>query len=120
MDERKAFWLTAAEQYFEDCRRAASSVRVSEFASCMQLTAVQLAREFRAAVGVGVKEHFCAMQIAWAKDLLRTTGQSTARIAIISGFGTPRTFYRAFRRSAGLSPTAFRKEMSLGEAEIRP
>jgi transcriptional regulator GlxA family with amidase domain len=120
MDEKKAFWLAAAERYIEDCRRSASSVRVSEFASSMKRTAVQIGREFQAAVGVGVKDHFSTLQIAWAKELLRTTGHSTARIAVDSGFGTARTFYRAFKRSAGISPTEFRKEMSLGEPEFGP
>ncbi len=120
MDERKAFWLSEAERYIEECRRTASSVRVSEFASSMERTAVQLGREFQAAVGVGVKDHFFRLQIARAKELLRTTGHSTARIAVDSGFGTPRTFYRAFKRSAGISPTEFRKEMSLGEPEFGP
>jgi transcriptional regulator GlxA family with amidase domain len=120
MDERKAFWLAEAERYVDECRRNASSVRVSEFAYGMKRTAVQLGREFQAAVGVGVKDHFSTLQIARAKELLRTTGHSTARIAIDSGFGTPRTFYRAFKRSAGVSPTEFRKEMSLGEAEFGP
>jgi AraC family transcriptional regulator of arabinose operon len=120
MDERKAFWLGAAERYMEDCRRNASSVRVSEFATSMQRTAVQVGREFQAAVGVGVKDHFSALQIALAKELLRTTGHSTTRIAIDAGFGTARTFYRAFKRSAGISPTKFRKEMSLGAPEFRP
>src|SRR5712691_10119459 len=120
MDEMKAFWLSEAERYIEDCRRTATSVRVSEFASRMDLTAVQLAREFQSAVGIGVKDHFSIQQIDFAKELLRTTGHSTARIAIHSGFGTPRTFYRAFKRSAGVSPTAFRKEMSLGATEFGP
>jgi len=120
MDERKAFWLAAAARYVEDCRRTASSVRVSEFATSMKRTSVQLGREFQAAVGVRVKDHFSTLQIARAKELLRTTGHSTARIAVDSGFGTPRTFYRAFKRSAGMSPTGFRKEMSLGEPEFGP
>ena len=120
MDEKRAFWLAAAEQYIEDCRRTATSVRVSEFASRMDRTAVQLAREFQSAVGIGVKDHFSIQQIDFAKELLRSTGHSTARIAIHSGFGTPRTFYRAFKRSAGVSPTAFRKEMSLGGTEFGP
>ena len=114
-----AFWITAAERYIEDCRSTATSVRVSEFASRMERTAVQVGREFQAAVGVGVKDHFSTLQIALAKELLRTTGHSTARIAIDSGFGTARTFYRAFKRSAGISPTEFRKEMSLGGPEFR-
>jgi len=120
MDDQKAFWLAAAERYIDDCRRSATSVRVSEFASRMKRSAVQLGREFQSSVGLGVKDYFSRRQIDFAKELLRTTGQSTARIAVHSGFGTARTFYRAFKRSAGLSPTAFRKEMSLGEPEFRP
>ncbi|HXH37652.1 MAG TPA: helix-turn-helix domain-containing protein [Thermoanaerobaculia bacterium] len=120
MDEVRAFWLAAAERYIEDCWRNATSVRVSEFAVCMKRTAVQLGREFQASVGIGVKDYFSRRQIDCAKKLLRTTGQSTAQIAIDSGFGTARTFYRAFKRSAGRSPTAFRKEMSLGKPEFGP
>jgi AraC-like DNA-binding protein len=120
MDDMKAFWLAAAERYIDDCRRSSSSVRVSEFASRMKRSAVQLGREFQSSVGLGVKDYFSRRQIDFAKELLRTTGQSTARIALHSGFGTARTFYRAFKRSAGLSPTAFRKEMSLGEPDFRP
>jgi AraC-like DNA-binding protein len=120
MRDEKAFWLAAAERYIEDCCRSGSSVRVSEFASLMNRTAVQLAREFRSSAGIGVKDYFSRRQIDCAKELLRTTGQSTAQIATDSGFGTARTFYRAFKRSAGQSPTAFRKEMSLGGPEFRP
>ena len=120
MDDKRAFWLDAAERYIEDCCRNGSTVRVSEFASLMERTAVQLAREFQASAGIGVKVYFSRRQIACAKELLRTTGQSTAQIAVDSGFGTARTFYRAFKRSAGQSPTAFRKEMSLGEPEFGP
>lgn len=120
MDDQKAFWLAAAERYIDECRRSRSSVRVSEFASRMKRSAVQLGREFQASVGIGVKDYFSIRQIDFAKELLRTTGHSTARIALHSGFGTARTFYRAFKRSAGISPTTFRKEMSLGETEFRP
>jgi AraC-like DNA-binding protein len=120
MGQEKAFWLDAAERYIEDCRRSASTVRVSEFALRMGRTAVQLSREFRSSAGLHVKDYFSTRQIDWAKKLLRTTGRSTAEIAIDSGFGTARTFYRAFKRSAGQSPTAFRKEMSLGGTEIGP
>jgi methylphosphotriester-DNA--protein-cysteine methyltransferase len=80
MDDGKAFWLAAAERYIEDCCRNGSTVRVSEFASLMERTAVQLAREFQASAGIGVKVYFSRRQIACAKELLRTTGQSTAQI----------------------------------------
>jgi AraC-like DNA-binding protein len=111
MTDPRVRWLAAAERYLEECRRNGSSVRVSEFATRMKRTAVQLAREFRCDVGIGVKEYFSMRQIDCAKDLLRTTGQSTAQIAVDSGFGTIRSFYRAFKRSVGCSPTSFRKEL---------
>jgi len=120
MEDEKGFWLAAAERYIEDCRADGSTPRASELASRVRRTAVQLAKEFHSAVGLGVKDYLSARQIERAKELLRTTGRSTAEIAADSGFGTTRTFYRAFKRSAGLSPTAFRKEMSLATPDIGP
>jgi AraC-like DNA-binding protein len=110
----KAFWVTAAESYLLECRARATSVRASEFAHNMNRTPTQLAREFHHSVGSTVKDYFSLRQIEHAKELLCNTARSTAHIASAAGFGTARSFYRAFRRAAGLSPTAFRKEMSLG------
>jgi AraC-like DNA-binding protein len=117
--ENANFWLVEAESYLAECRRRASCVRASEFASRMQRTPVQLAREFRATVGWCVKEHLESLQIERAKELLRTTRSSTAEIALDAGFGTARSFYRAFRRRTGVSPTEYRKEMSLAEPPFR-
>lgn len=114
MNDVRAFWIAAAESYILECREGATSVRASEFALRMNRTPVQLAREFHTSVGSTVKDYFSGRQIEHAKELLRDTARSTVQIAAAAGFGTPRSFYRAFRRSAGLSPTAFRKEMSLG------
>ncbi|HYC88931.1 MAG TPA: helix-turn-helix transcriptional regulator [Thermoanaerobaculia bacterium] len=119
MASPKTDWLTAAESYLAECRGRASSVRASEFALRMQRTPVQLAKEFRATVGRGVKEHLESLQIERAKELLRTTRSSTAEIALDAGFGTTRSFYRAFRRRTGVSPTEYRKEMSLAEVSFR-
>ena len=120
MGDVKTFWLNAAESYMLDCRANASAVRASEFASRMERTPVQLAREFQQWVGVAVSAYFHARQIEVAKELLQTTARSTAQIAAEAGYGTARSFYRAFKRSAGQSPTAFRKEMSLGAHDFRP
>jgi AraC-like DNA-binding protein len=92
------FWLDAAESYLAECRLGARCVRASEFALRMQRTPAQLAKEFHAGVGCCVKDFFTERQLARAKELLRTTEWSTARIAIETGFGTARSFYRAFRR----------------------
>jgi AraC-like DNA-binding protein len=44
-----------------------------------------------------------------AKRMLRETNFSTTRIAYCAGFGTRRTFYRAFKRATGLTPDAYRR-----------
>ena len=119
MEQGKIFWESEARSYVADCRTRSSSVRASEFASRMRRSPAQLAREFHASAGCCVKDYLLTLQIEWAKELLRTTGCSTARIAGETGFGTVRSFYRAFRRCTGVSPTEYRKEMSLATAEGR-
>jgi AraC family transcriptional regulator len=119
MDEARTFWVTAAERYLEDCRVKASTVRAAEFAGRMRRTPVRLAREFHLSVGTRLKEFFSERQVEYAKELLRTTARGTAQIATDAGFGTPRTFYRVFRRRTGLSPTDYRREVPLADAESR-
>lgn len=113
MDMDAQTWLAEAESYLEECRERASCVRASEFADRMARTPAQLAREFHSIVGARVKHHFTALQIERAKRLLRDTRLGTAEIALETGFGTSRSFYRAFRRATGSSPTEYRQEMSL-------
>jgi AraC-like DNA-binding protein len=113
MDNGKEFWLKEAEDYLAECRVRATSVRAGEFAARMKRTPVQLAREFHASVGACVKDYFNARQLERARELLLRTSRVTADIAVDAGFGTARSFYRAFRRSTGVSPTEYRKGMSL-------
>jgi AraC-like DNA-binding protein len=113
MDGGRAYWLLEAERYIADCRGRGTSVRACEFAVRTGRTPVQLAREFQASVGCGVKHYFRVRQLERAEELLRSTERGTADIAVDAGFGTARSFYRAFRRCTGMSPTEYRKGMSL-------
>jgi AraC-like DNA-binding protein len=119
MGKVKAWWLAQAESYLADCRTRASSVRASELALRLQRTPAQLAREFHASAGFCVKDYLKTLQIERAKELLRSTERTTGEIAVDAGFGTTRSFYRAFRRRTGLTPTEYRKEMSLAGAQGR-
>lgn len=119
MEDGKSFWLAQAQSYLSDCRTRACSVRASEFALRMRRSPAQLAREFHASAGCCVKDYLKTLQIERAKELLRTTECSTAQIAVEAGFGTARSFYRAFRRCTGVSPTEYRQGMSLAAAEGR-
>ena len=52
-----------------------------------------------------------ARQLRYAEHLLVTTSLSTIEIAALSGFGTPPTFYRAFKAVHGLTPGTYRKRV---------
>src|SRR6478609_3113091 len=98
MGDMRSLWLAEAAQYVEDCHAAATCVRASELALRMRVTQARLAREFHATVGIRVKDYFTARQIERAQELLRSTDRGTAQIAADAGFGTARSFFRAFRR----------------------
>jgi AraC-like DNA-binding protein len=72
-----------------------------------------LSRIFRALVDTPLSVYLKAGQIAHAKQLLRRTRLSVNEIAYAAGFGTRNTFFRAFRRATGLSPTQYRKRTNI-------
>ncbi|MEV4953987.1 helix-turn-helix transcriptional regulator [Paenarthrobacter nitroguajacolicus] len=68
----------------------------------------QLNRIFQAH-GTTVAACVASERIQRAKTILTTTSTSMTRIALSCGFGTSSNFSRAFSRSTGLSPLAYRK-----------
>jgi AraC-like DNA-binding protein len=120
MDDVRSRWLAEAERYIADCHAGSACMRASELALRMNVTPARLAREFHATVGIRVKDYLIARQVERAQELLRTTARNTAQIAAAAGFGTTRSFFRAFRRSTGMSPTEYRQKMSLAETHFRP
>lgn len=106
-------WIEAAESYLFECLTAASPPRASELAARLNITPVRLTRAFRGSVGSNISEFLKSRQLEMAKVLLERTELSTEAIAVRAGFGTPRTFYRSFRRSTGMTPSAFRAERNV-------
>ena len=106
---RRGFWVAQAERYVAECQEIRTSVRASELAQRLNLSPTQLAREFRLAVGVNVGDFLKERQLDLAKTLLVTCDLSAAQIAIEAGFGTPRSFFRAFRRVYGMTPNEYRE-----------
>lgn len=105
---RRGFWVAEAERYVTECQELRTSVRASELAQRLNLSPTQLAREFRDAVGANVGDYLKERQLDLAKTLLVTTEISAARIGIEAGFGTARSFFRAFRRVYGMTPNDYR------------
>jgi len=83
--------------------------RVSELAALLGMTREKLSRDFTAEQRVALSAYLKQRQVVHAARLLERSPLSTTRIAYLAGFGTRRTFYRAFRRETGLSPDQYRR-----------
>ena len=94
----------AVARYVVDCLRREDVPRVSELAQQAGLTAEHLSRVFRARFHLCISDYMKAIQVRYAQHLLATTHLNTTRIAYLAGFGTRRTFFRAYRRLTGHSP----------------
>lgn len=70
---------------------------------------VHLARCFRKDLGTTPVEFIRAYRCKRAAEMLRAGGDSLAAIAFGCGFGDQSSFTRAFRRSTGVTPGAFRQ-----------
>ncbi|MEM9595378.1 MAG: helix-turn-helix transcriptional regulator [Acidobacteriota bacterium] len=65
---------------------------------------------FRAAVGRGMRDHIEDRRLGAAAFLLRETSADVCDIALAVGYEHEETFYRAFRRRRGLTPSAYRRD----------
>jgi AraC-like DNA-binding protein len=85
---------------------------VSELADRFGFDASQLNKHFRRRYGVCVSAYVKQGQLALADELMRATNWTTATIAYRCGFGTRRTFFRAYRRLKGETPASYRARAS--------
>jgi transcriptional regulator GlxA family with amidase domain len=81
---------------------------VGELASEVALSRSELAARFRDLVGESVLRYGTRMRLARAAVLLRTSDASPAEIAVRTGYGTPFSFGKAFKRTFGIAPGAYR------------
>lgn len=60
--------------------------------------------------GMSIFNYISAVRLEKAKLLLKNTDEQITRIAELVGYGSKTSFYLAFKRSYGLSPTEYRLE----------
>jgi len=101
--------LDAVDAYIDGCFASEGTPRVAELAGMLGLGRETLSRRFAAQFGAPLGEYMKQRQLAFAQRLLASSPLSTQRIAYQAGFGTRRSFYRAFRRATGMSPADFRR-----------
>ena len=101
--------LSTVDGYLERCFLHEETPRVSELANLLEVSRESLSRRFAEIAGISLADYIKERQLMHAKTLLLTSELTTQRIAYRSGFGTRRTFYRAFRRATGISPAVYRR-----------
>jgi AraC-like DNA-binding protein len=105
--------------YFSHTRKAVECLekRIAEpldlgtvaTAACMGRTA--FSRAFRRVTGIRFRDFVWAYRVSAAAELIRTRDRSLTDLAFEVGFGSVVGFERAFKRVAGRTPAAFRREL---------
>ena len=81
---------------------------VGELASEVALSRSAFAARFRELVGESPQRYMTRTRLAHAAALLRGTDASLAQIAARAGYGTEFSFGKAFKRTFGIPPGAYR------------
>lgn len=98
--------LASALRYIRD--HSHEAIQIGSLLNHVPLARRTLERRFRAEVGHSVQEEIQRVHIERAKHLLLTTDLSMSVIARQSGFTSATRFGIAFRKTAGMTPGAFR------------
>lgn len=101
--------LEHARTYASWCFERRLAPRASELAHSLGLSPCQLNRAFVRETEMTPSDFLKSEQIRLAKLLLQDTHLAMCEVAARSGFTQPRTFFRAFRRVAGVSPSDHRR-----------
>ncbi|MBQ7695087.1 MAG: helix-turn-helix domain-containing protein [Lentisphaeria bacterium] len=84
-------------------------VYLEELSRLASVSNATLMRHFRASFGCTPMEYLRRLRLRHAAELLLNSSLSVKEISDMSGFAAQAYFFRAFRRSYGVSPAEFRK-----------
>lgn len=101
------------DAYVARCWDRATAPRVSECAWELGISRVTLNLRFQEKTGTSLSEYFAAKRDEAATALLLQSDLRTEDVAVKAGFGTPRTFHRAFARKFGLTPGRYRARVRM-------
>ncbi|HHX91456.1 MAG TPA: helix-turn-helix domain-containing protein [Paracoccus sp.] len=101
-------------------REFRSNLSVSEYAAALGVTATHLTRACRATSGRSAHMLLEDRILFEARRLLSETRMPIKQIAQMLGYNSPGYFTRAFQKTAGLTPSAFRKSPNPAAPLNRP
>jgi AraC family transcriptional regulator len=96
-------------QYIEDNMR--EQISLAELAELAQLSVFHFSRAFKQSFGMPPHRYHTSQRIERAKILLAKPNQSVTEIALDMGFSDTSSFTATFRKSAGRTPTEYRRSV---------
>lgn len=102
--------IAKAQAYLR--QHSSQRVTLKELANVCHLSSSRLSHLFREQVGVTPLEFLDVERLERAKRLLELTSMTVQDIASEVGFENPFYFTRRFKQSTGMSPRAYRQEVS--------
>lgn len=97
--------LAYIDAHFTDCNTYAGSV-----AEAFNISTKQVYRVVREMTGSGFSDYLENLRIQHAIHLLNDTEDMVSEVAIKCGFNSVSTFYKAFKRVHGISPSVYRSQ----------
>jgi len=88
----------------------AEPISLDSLSKALFLNRYTISKMFSERVGCSLHSYVNALRVSMAENLLRDTQMDISRIAERCGFGSERTFYRAFAEIRGVAPGRLRKE----------
>jgi AraC family transcriptional regulator of arabinose operon len=98
--------IISAMQYLSS--RLNQSLNLNDIANHVSLSPSRLSHLFKQETGKSIMDTFMKMRLRHASSLLQYTSQTVEQIALHTGFSSVYYFSTAFKKYAGMSPTAFR------------
>ena len=83
---------------------------VDDVASALNISRSSVSHIFSSRLAISFNDYVNSLRLSDAVKLLKNSNDSVTDIASKVGFGTIRTFNRAFLKQYGMSPTSFRKK----------
>ena len=75
----------------------------------LHLSKYYISHLFGSKIGTGFNDYINALRVSEACRYLRRSNKSITEISTLVGFGTLRTFNRAFFKQVGMSPSEYRR-----------
>lgn len=103
------------EKLLVDCKRfidakfAHPDLSLTMLADRFMMSEAYLSQFFKEQTGINFSDYLESKRIDCACLLLRTSDKSVREIAAESGYYSPNSFFKAFKRVLGMSPTEYRK-----------